>query len=159
MLKRNIRLRREYLYKRQQEPGDADRSAKRSRVTSAVAEGRKIPTELRAEARDLVKEAQWVGEDEAEEGAVSRDDELSAIFGFFFWEVAIFGRWDTRGGVAWVGVGAARRAGGSLNGALAVDFDNVWIGQDFSFFFFFSFCCRWVKTVHAFFFFLIKDVL
>nr|WCZ58787.1 U3 small nucleolar ribonucleoprotein IMP4 [Seculamonas ecuadoriensis] len=53
MIRRNARLRREYLYKKNHEIQDATKAEKKRKIKEAIAAGRPIPTELRAEAPDL----------------------------------------------------------------------------------------------------------
>eukprot|EP00161_Ancyromonas_sigmoides_P009744 TRINITY_DN2413_c0_g1_i1.p2 TRINITY_DN2413_c0_g1~~TRINITY_DN2413_c0_g1_i1.p2 ORF type:complete len:335 (+),score=62.24 TRINITY_DN2413_c0_g1_i1:143-1006(+) len=76
MLKRNIRLRREYLYKKSLESSGLAQSAKRRRVTDAASAGQPLPTELRSEAVALAKEATW-DDEKTEKVKTHEDDEYA----------------------------------------------------------------------------------
>jgi len=56
MLRRNVRLRKEYLQRKAQEQQEHQTSQKKAKLKSALDEHRRIPTELRNEANQLVKE-------------------------------------------------------------------------------------------------------
>lgn len=55
-VRRNARLRREYLYKKSLSSSQAESYAKKEKVRTALAEGKALPTELRGEAEALKKE-------------------------------------------------------------------------------------------------------
>ncbi len=56
MLKRNTRLRREFLYRKGLEGKERERYEKKRKVRAALAEGKPIPTELREEEGALRRE-------------------------------------------------------------------------------------------------------
>lgn len=61
MFRRQARLRAEYIYRKTVEKKQRIEDEKRRRVRSAIEDNRPIPTELRKDAINLQKEAQWGG--------------------------------------------------------------------------------------------------
>ncbi len=66
MLRRNARLRREYLHKRGSEAKDRAKEARKAAVRHATEAGKPVPTELRGEADALRKEIELDGADLSE---------------------------------------------------------------------------------------------
>jgi len=56
MIRRNVRLRKEYLYRKSLEGQEREAYEKKRKIRTAVAEGKPVPTELRAEAENLLNE-------------------------------------------------------------------------------------------------------
>lgn len=71
MLRRNARLRREYLFKKGKEMKEQAIQKKKDRLKSALDSNKTIPTDLRAEALTLQSKLHWQDE----------GPELSAAFG------------------------------------------------------------------------------
>ncbi len=57
--RRLTRLRKEYIYRRSVEGREKSRHEKKAAITRALQDGKRIPTELRGEDRDLRKEAEY----------------------------------------------------------------------------------------------------
>jgi len=64
MLKRQTRLRREYLHKRHLQAVAESKTAKKTQVQKALDAGVKLPKAVRKEAQDLAKEMMMDGEEE-----------------------------------------------------------------------------------------------
>ena len=57
-IRRETRLRKEFLFKREIDAQVAVKSAKKRKIKDAIEEGKAIPTELHNEARDLYRETE-----------------------------------------------------------------------------------------------------
>jgi len=73
MLRRQARLRREYIYRKSIEERDRSIQEKKEKIKRALDENRSIPTDLQKDALDLQKAAEWI--DEGGEGVVSHVDD------------------------------------------------------------------------------------
>ncbi|KAH8866491.1 U3 small nucleolar ribonucleoprotein IMP4 [Schistosoma japonicum] len=74
MLKRQARLRREFIYRRSIEVRDAQNEKKKKMLKAALAEGKTLPREIQEDALQLNEELDW--SDDGGEGVVtSQDDE------------------------------------------------------------------------------------
>lgn len=73
MLRRQARLRREYIYRKSVEEKERTTLEKRERLKKALDQNRPIPTDLREEAVELQKELDW--DDAGGEGATSHMDD------------------------------------------------------------------------------------
>ncbi|TKR77627.1 hypothetical protein L596_018561 [Steinernema carpocapsae] len=62
MIRREARLRREYIYRKSVEEKQRAIEEKRQRVKAAIDDNKAIPTELRDEAIDLLKDTKWGGQ-------------------------------------------------------------------------------------------------
>lgn len=76
-IRREIRLRKEFLFKKAADAESAKRYEKRQKIKSAVAAGTAIPTELRADARALNHELEVDGDGDAATPGI--DDEYATI--------------------------------------------------------------------------------
>ena len=59
MLRRQARLRREYVYRKSVEEKERTTLERRDRLRSAIAQNRPIPTDLREDAVELQKDLDW----------------------------------------------------------------------------------------------------
>lgn len=75
MIRRNVRLRREYLYRKSLEGKEAVVYEKKRMVREALANGKSIPTELRKEEEKLRGEIAW---DDERTGNSAEDDEYAS---------------------------------------------------------------------------------
>eukprot|EP01114_Cavostelium_apophysatum_P012905 TRINITY_DN3006_c0_g1_i1.p1 TRINITY_DN3006_c0_g1~~TRINITY_DN3006_c0_g1_i1.p1 ORF type:complete len:287 (+),score=46.56 TRINITY_DN3006_c0_g1_i1:64-924(+) len=75
MLRRNVRLRKEYLYRKSLEGKERDMYEKKLRIKKALAEGKKVPTELRNEFHDIEKALKY--DDGRSAPQTSMDDEYA----------------------------------------------------------------------------------
>ncbi|CAF0802502.1 unnamed protein product [Adineta ricciae] len=73
MLRRQARLRREYIYKKSIEQRQKTIEDKKKRLKQAIDENRKIPTDLRDEALKLQQQTDW--DDAGAEGIISPEDD------------------------------------------------------------------------------------
>ncbi|UJR27622.1 hypothetical protein I4U23_008903 [Adineta vaga] len=73
MLRRQARLRREYIYKKSIEQRQKTIEDKKNRLKQAIDENRKIPTDLRDDALKLQQQTDW--DDAGGEGIVSAEDD------------------------------------------------------------------------------------
>ncbi|KAJ1796112.1 snoRNA-binding rRNA-processing protein imp4 [Coemansia sp. RSA 2399] len=80
MLRRQTRLRREYLYKKSLEVQERQTFEKKQKLKEALRDGKPIPTELQNEAEELNKTLKF---DEAQEGVASTQDDEYARAGIF----------------------------------------------------------------------------
>ncbi|KAJ2078835.1 snoRNA-binding rRNA-processing protein imp4 [Coemansia sp. RSA 988] len=80
MIRRQARLRREYLYKKSLETQERQTFEKKQKLKEALREGRPIPTELQNEAEELNKALKL---DEAQEGAEATQDDEYARAGIY----------------------------------------------------------------------------
>ncbi|KAK0416785.1 hypothetical protein QR680_012685 [Steinernema hermaphroditum] len=62
MIRREARLRREYIYRKSVEEKQRALEEKRQRVKAAIDDNKAIPTDLRDEAIDLLKDSKWGGQ-------------------------------------------------------------------------------------------------
>mmetsp|Transcript_7895 Transcript_7895/g.10205 ORF Transcript_7895/g.10205 Transcript_7895/m.10205 type:complete len:288 (+) Transcript_7895:57-920(+) len=76
MIRRNVRLRKEFLYRKALEGKDASIYEKKRKVREALAEGKPIPTELHEEEESLRKDLAWEDERTLTQ-ADSLDDEYA----------------------------------------------------------------------------------
>ena len=76
-LRREVRLRKEYLYKKQQDNQQGTRSDKKRALQEAVDEGKSIPTEIRNEARALQHEIDLSVSSVGPNGEQAIDDEYA----------------------------------------------------------------------------------
>ncbi|CAH8667414.1 unnamed protein product [Heterobilharzia americana] len=77
MLKRQARLRREFVYRRSIEVRDAENEKKKRLLKAALSEGRSLPKEIQQDALQLNEELDW-SDDGGEGVATNQDDE-------YFW--------------------------------------------------------------------------
>jgi len=77
-IRREIRLRKEFLHKKASDAENAKRYEKRKLIKTALDTGKAVPTELRADARQLEHELDVDGEGDAGQTAVI-DDEYAAM--------------------------------------------------------------------------------
>ena len=75
MIRRNVRLRREYMYRKSLEGKEAVVYEKKRMVREALADGKSIPTELRKEEEKLRGEIAW---DDERTGNSAEDDEYAS---------------------------------------------------------------------------------
>ncbi|KAF9167897.1 snoRNA-binding rRNA-processing protein imp4 [Actinomortierella ambigua] len=80
MLRRQTRLRREYLYRKSLEGKDRQIFERKQAVKEAIASGKPIPTELRNEGAQFTKELQY---DEAQEAPTTHEDDEYARAGVY----------------------------------------------------------------------------
>ncbi|CAF1099968.1 unnamed protein product [Adineta steineri] len=73
MLRRQARLRREYVYRKSIEQRQKTIEDKKKRLTEAINENRKIPTDLRDDALKLQQQADW--DDAGGQGIISAEDD------------------------------------------------------------------------------------
>ena len=97
MLRRNTRLRREYLYRKSLEGKERQHYEKKRRVREALEEGKPIPTELRNEELALRREIDLDDQDRA--GFVGS---IAPTFPFLYFFCCVsygwlVGRWQCRG--------------------------------------------------------------
>jgi len=78
MLRKNVRLRKEYLFKKSLEDREAATFEKKKKLKNAIANNKAIPTELRGEDKKLRKVADLV-DDQTEQQRKSVDDEYAYI--------------------------------------------------------------------------------
>jgi len=78
MIRRNVRLRREYLYRKSLEGKEAVVYEKKRMVREALADGKSIPTELRKEEEKLRGEIAWDDERTMVAGDSAEDDEYAS---------------------------------------------------------------------------------
>eukprot|EP00475_Leptophrys_vorax_P001202 TRINITY_DN1064_c0_g1_i2.p1 TRINITY_DN1064_c0_g1~~TRINITY_DN1064_c0_g1_i2.p1 ORF type:complete len:160 (+),score=39.72 TRINITY_DN1064_c0_g1_i2:543-1022(+) len=77
MIRRNARLRREYLYRKSLQGKELEAYEKKRRIQEALQEGRPVPTDLKAVAADVIGDAQFDDLNTAGGPAVSIDDEYA----------------------------------------------------------------------------------
>ncbi|KAJ1642064.1 snoRNA-binding rRNA-processing protein imp4 [Coemansia asiatica] len=80
MLRRQARLRREYLYKKSLEVQERQTFEKKQKLKEALRDGKPIPTELQNEAEELNRQLKL---DEAQQSAISTQDDEYARAGIF----------------------------------------------------------------------------
>ena len=78
-LRREIRLRKEFLFKKQKDVEVEKRSAKKQMIKASIEQGKSIPTELRAEARELEHDLSVNGEGSALSAEQDYDDEYATM--------------------------------------------------------------------------------
>eukprot|EP00618_Florenciella_parvula_P007572 CAMPEP_0119529184 /NCGR_PEP_ID=MMETSP1344-20130328/43227_1 /TAXON_ID=236787 /ORGANISM="Florenciella parvula, Strain CCMP2471" /LENGTH=274 /DNA_ID=CAMNT_0007568745 /DNA_START=170 /DNA_END=991 /DNA_ORIENTATION=- len=78
-IRRNVRLRKEYLYRKSLEGVEAEKYEKKRAIREALKEGKALPTELRGEQEKLREEIGW--EDERTENAPQAIDDEYAFAG------------------------------------------------------------------------------
>lgn len=77
-IRRNVRLRKEYLYRKSVESKEAQMFEKKRMIREALQEGKSIPTELKKEEEKLRAEIGWE-DDRTETKAESLDDEYAFV--------------------------------------------------------------------------------